>query len=122
MAKQPIEIVNSDPLLHNIHPSGKNTFNLAMPNQGMRLKKKFKKEQVLTPIMCDVHPWMKSYAGVVKHPFFAVTGADGAFAIKGLPAGTYTLMAVHGALGTKTTEITVSEAGDASAQFEFSAP
>ena len=121
MAKQKVQIINSDPMMHNIHPTGKNSFNLAMPNQGMKIEKKFKKEQVLTPIMCDVHPWMKAYAGVVKHPFFSVTGADGSFTIKGLPAGTYTLTAVHGALGTKTTEITVTEAG-ASADFEFSAP
>jgi len=122
MVKQPVEIINSDPMMHNIHPLGKNTFNLAMPNQGMKLKKKFKKEQVLTPIMCDVHPWMKSYAGVVKHPFFAVTDEAGAFSIKGLPAGTYTLAAVHGALGEKTTEITVGTSGEVKAEFAFTAP
>ena len=52
MRKQPIEIINSDPMLHNIHPTGKNTFNLAMPTQGMKLKKKFKKATVFTPIKC----------------------------------------------------------------------
>ncbi|MEE2901393.1 MAG: carboxypeptidase regulatory-like domain-containing protein [Myxococcota bacterium] len=122
MVKQPIEIINSDPMMHNIHPLGKNTFNLAMPNQGMKLKKKFKKEQVLTPIMCDVHPWMKSYAGVLKHPFFAVTDAAGAFSIEGLPAGTYTVAAVHGVLGEKTTEVTVGANGEVKAEFAFTAP
>jgi hypothetical protein len=122
MAKQNVQIINSDPMMHNIHPTGKNSFNLAMPTQNMKIEKKFKKQQVLTPIMCDVHPWMKSYAGVVKHPFFAVTDASGAFSIKGLAAGTYTLAAVHGALGVQTVEITVSDTGAARAAFEFSAP
>lgn len=120
MAKQKLQILNSDPMMHNIHPSGKNSFNLAMPKQGMKIEKKLKKEQVLTPIKCDVHPWMKAYAGVVKHPFFAVTDENGAFEIKNIPIGDYQLIAVHGALGSKSIEITVGEDAAVKANFEFS--
>ena len=55
----------------------------------------------MIPVKCNVHPWMRSYIGVVGHPFFAVTGDDGTFTIKGLPPGTYTLEAWHEKFGTK---------------------
>jgi hypothetical protein len=50
---------------------------------------------------------MNAYAGVVAHPFFAVTKSDGSFEIKGLPAGTYTLELWHERLGTQTQSVTV---------------
>ena len=118
MRKQPLQIINSDPMLHNIHPTGKNSFNLAMPTQGMKLKKKFKKATVFTPIKCDVHPWMKSYAGVFKHPFFAVSDSNGKFNIDGVPDGTYNIVAKHPTLGEKKGTVTVS-GGNGSADFSF---
>ena len=54
----------------------------------------------MIPVKCNVHPWMRAYIGVVSHPFFAVTGDDGTFTIKGLPPGTYTLEAWHEKYGT----------------------
>jgi hypothetical protein len=42
-----------------------------------------------------VHGWMNSYAGVLPHPFFAVTTADGKYEIKGVPAGSYTIECWH---------------------------
>jgi len=42
-----------------------------------------------------VHGWMAAYCGVLSHPFFAVTAADGTYTIKNLPAGTYTIEAWH---------------------------
>ena len=65
---------------------------------------------------------MKAYIGVLKHPFFAVSGEDGAFSIKGLPPGKYTVVAWKegGADGTqKTMEVTVAANGDAKADFTF---
>lgn len=118
MAKQPIEIINSDPMLHNIHPTGKNSFNLAMPTQGMKLKKKFKKASVFTPIKCDVHPWMQAYAAVFKHPFFAVTDKNGKFSIDGVPDGSYDIVAKHPTLGEKKGKLTVS-GGNGSADFNL---
>ena len=59
----------------------------------------FEKEEVLMQIKCDIHGWMSTYVGVVEHPFFAVTKADGTFEIPNLPVGEYTLSAKHEALG-----------------------
>jgi hypothetical protein len=45
---------------------------------------------------------------VFKNPFFAVTGKDGSFDIKNLPAGTYTLQVWHEKLGMSTQKVTVA--------------
>ena len=58
----------------------------------------------MVQIKCDVHSWMNAYAGVVSHPYFAVTAEGGAFELKNLPAGTYTIEAWHEKLGTQTAE------------------
>lgn len=122
-AGRPVEIVNSDPTLHNVHamPENQKPFNLGMPMQGMKIKKKFEKPEVMVEIKCDVHPWMRAYAGVVEHPYFSTTGDEGTFEIKDLPAGTYTLEAWHEKFGTRTEEITVAEDGPVQADFTFSA-
>lgn len=120
---QALEIVNSDPTLHNVHalPKTNPEFNLGQPVQGMRTRRTFKQSEVMVPIRCDVHGWMSSYAGVLNHPFFAVSGADGAFTIKGLPAGSYTIEAWHERLGTQTQKVTVDEKRGASTAFVFKA-
>jgi len=48
---------------------------------------------------------MKMYINVVKNPFYAVTGPDGKFEIKGLPPGEYTLAFVHEKLGEKDEKV-----------------
>jgi len=120
-AGQPIQISNSDPTLHNVHamPENQKKFNLGMPMQGMKFMKKFDKPEVMVKIKCDVHPWMRAYAGVVTHPYFAVTGADGAYEIKDVAPGTYTLEAWHEKLGTQTQQVTVAEDGKAEINFTF---
>jgi hypothetical protein len=66
-----------------------------------------------------VHGWMHASVGVMSHPFFATSGEDGSFTIKGLPAGTYELEAWHEKLGTQTMKVTVTENGTATAEFTF---
>ncbi len=119
---QPLEIMNSDDTLHNVHalPTASQSFNLGMPIKGMKLKKSFAKPEVMVKIKCEVHPWMSAYAGVLDHPFFAVSGDDGSFTIKGLPAGKYTIEAWHEKYGTQTQEITVADQ-DQTADFTFKA-
>ena len=118
---QPIQIVNSDPTLHNVHavPKTNTEFNFGQPLAGMKATKTFDKPEIMVPFRCDVHGWMNAYAGVVAHPFFAVTKADGSFEIKGLPAGTYTIEAWHERLGVQTAKITVDAKGTGSASFAF---
>ena len=89
---QPIEILNSDATLHNIHATPKTNaeFNTAQPIQGMKTTHTFtaKEADVVVPFKCDVHGWMNAYAGVLDHPYFAVTKPDGSFSIPNLPPGT----------------------------------
>ncbi len=101
MAGQKLKIRNSDDTLHNIHPRPKDNaeFNIGQPRQGMESEKSFEKPEMLIPVGCDVHPWMRAYITVLSHPFFAVTQEDGRFEIKGLPAGEYEIQAIHGKLG-----------------------
>lgn len=118
---QSVEIINSDATLHNVHamPTLSKEFNLGMPIKGMKLKKTFDKPEVMVKFKCDVHPWMNAYAGVLTHPFFAVSDDQGNFSIKDLPAGTYTVEAWHEKFGTKTQEITVADGADQTVDFSF---
>ena len=119
---QTLVIRNSDDTLHNVHalPKKNDEFNSGQPFKGMELEKSFDKAEVMVPFKCDVHPWMASYIGVLDHPFFAVTGADGAFSIEGLPAGDYEVEAWHEEFGSRTTSVSVAADGSAEANFDFS--
>jgi plastocyanin len=124
MVNQDITITNSDPTQHNIHftPKSNPDWNQSQPNGAPALTHKLKQSEVLVPVKCNQHPWMKSYIGVLKHPFFAVSAEDGTFTIKGVPAGTYTVAAWHegGATGTeKTMQVTVAANGAGKADFTF---
>jgi plastocyanin len=124
MTGQKLSITNSDPTQHNIHPTPKNNpeWNQTQPNGAPPIEKTFARSEVLIPVKCNQHPWMKSYIGVLKHPFFAVSAEDGSFTIKGVPPGTYTVAAWHegGATGTeKTMQVTVAANGSAKADFAF---
>jgi hypothetical protein len=117
MVNQKISITNSDPTTHNIHPQpAVNTeWNQSQVAGAGPIEKSFNRAEVLVPVKCNQHPWMKSYVGVMKHPFFAVSKEDGSFEIKGVPAGKYTVAAWHekpGPKGTeKTMEVTVTASG-----------
>ena len=122
---QKFKVTNSDPTQHNIHPNPKSNpgWNQTQPNGAAPIEKTFARAEVLIPVKCDQHPWMKSFIGVVKHPFYAVTGEDGTFVIKGLPPGKYTVVAWHekgGPNGTeKPMEVTVPANGTVKADFSF---
>jgi plastocyanin len=122
MVGQDLEITNSDPLLHNIKatPTENRPFNVSQPREGMTSTRTFATPEVMVPLECSVHGWMNAYVGVVEHPYFAVTGADGSFTISGLPAGTYQVEIWHESLGTQTGEATVAADGSASLNFTFS--
>src|SRR5437870_12409952 len=110
MIGQEVKIVNSDPTTHNIHPQPKDNreWNESQPPQSAPLDKSLAREQILLPVKCNQHPWMKMYINVVKSPFYAVTDADGKFEIKGLPPGDYTLAFVHEKLGEKDEKVTLA--------------
>ena len=121
---QKLEIVNSDPTLHNIHavPKANTEFNNGQPIQGMKMDHTFTAKEVMVPFKCDVHGWMNAYVGVLDHPFFAVTDEDGKFDIKGLPPGTYTIEAWHEKGGTVTQSVTVGPSESKDITFTIKAP
>ena len=121
---QPLQILNSDPLLHNVraNAAANEPFNQGQPVQGTRYSHTFSVAEVMVPMKCDVHAWMNAWVGVVNHPYFAVTGPDGAFTLPGLPAGTYTVEAWHEAGGTQSGTVTVTAQGTATLALPFTAP
>jgi plastocyanin len=110
MTGQTVEIRNDDPTTHNIHPTPKDNreWNESQPAQAAPLSKSFAREEIMLPVKCNQHPWMKMYINVVKNPFFAVTDKDGKYEIKGLPPGDYTLAFVHEKLGEQVQKVTVA--------------
>lgn len=123
-AGQPIEILNSDPTLHNVHsmPTVNSPFNVGMPLQGMKLKKTFEKPEQMIKIVCDVHPWMNAYVGVMDHPYFASTGESGGFEINNLPPGQYEIEAWHEKAGTQSQTVTVAAQETKEITFTFQRP
>jgi plastocyanin len=123
MVGQQLEIKNSDAVLHNIKavPTKNRGFNISQPTQGMTTRRTFTTEEIGVPLECNVHGWMHASVTVLTHPFFASTGNDGTFTIRGLPAGTYEIEARHEKLGTRTQSVTVPEGGTATATITFGA-
>jgi plastocyanin len=107
---QSLAIRNSDPLLHNVRADGtvNQPFDVGTPVQGVEVRRTFATREVMVPFKCNVHAWMTAYVGVLEHPYFAVTDANGHFSIPPLPAGTYTLEIWHETLGTQTQQVTVA--------------
>jgi plastocyanin len=107
-ANQTLELLNHDPTSHNIHPvpATNREWNKAEP-PGAKAQQTFSREEIAIPVKCNIHPWMRGYIAVFKHPYFAVTSQDGSFGLRGLPPGTYVIAAWHEKLGTARQTITV---------------
>src|SRR5262249_13262170 len=102
---QTLLLTSGDPFLHNVH--GAAAFNVPMPNAGLRVEESFAHIGVMTPIKCDVHNWMRAFAGVVPHPFWAVTDDSGSFRISQLPPGKYTIEVWQERLGWRRIDVTL---------------
>jgi plastocyanin len=118
---QPLDIVNDDSTLHNVHamPTGNQEFNFPQQIKGMKNRKTFTTREVMVPFKCDVHGWMTAYAGVVDNPYYAVTTGGGRFELKNLPPGTYTVEAWHERLGTQIQQVTLGEKESKDVSFTF---
>ncbi|SPE41020.1 conserved exported hypothetical protein [Candidatus Sulfotelmatobacter sp. SbA7] len=110
MTGQNIDIKNDDQTTHNIHPTpaSNREWNESQPPNAAPIEKNFAREEIMLPVKCNQHPWMRMYINVVKSPFYAVTGPDGKYEIKGLPPGTYTLAFVQEKLGEQTQQVTLA--------------
>ncbi len=121
MTNQDMRILNEDPTLHNVRcVAEKNPqFNVGQPLQGGESVKRFSSPEVMIRFRCDVHKWMNSYFAVLPHPYFAVTGKDGTFALKNLPPGEYVIEAWHEKLGSQSQKISVGDKETKEVGFSF---
>jgi len=121
MVDQTVEFDNEDDTTHNVHmmPREIRQWNESQMPGAAPIEKKFDRPEIMIPVKCNQHPWMRMNLSVVPHPFFAVTGKDGKFSIAGLPPGTYTIAAVHERLGEHDTKVTVSPRESKIVDFHF---
>ena len=103
-----IDIVNSDPILHNTHGfyGQRTAFNLAMPDKGMRVASDVPRPG-LVRVECDAHGWMLAHIYVADSPYYALTKADGSFSITDIPPGTYTVVASQHFTGENDMQVSV---------------
>jgi plastocyanin len=123
MVGEPLELVNADPTLHNVHavPEVNEEFSVGQVTRGVRHTRTFAAREVMVPVTCDVHRWMRAYVGVLDHPFFAVTDDEGRFVIPAMPAGVYEIEAWHEVLGTGRIEVTIAPGDATRGSFLFKA-
>jgi len=123
LAGQALQFWNSDQILHNVHgtPEKNREFNLGMPGTLHDKSQVLNTPEEFVHVKCDVHPWMKAFVAVMTHPYFDVTGKDGAYSIK-VPPGTYTVEAWQEKLGTTTKQVTVGDGETATVDFQLDVP
>ncbi len=120
-AGQVLEVRNSDPTMHNVHSRSTqgNAFNVSMVARRPPFAVVMAHEESMLRITCDVHSWMNVYVAVVAHPYFAVTGSDGTFVIRGVPAGRREVQVWHERYGPLTASVDVPAGGEATADFAY---
>jgi hypothetical protein len=118
---QPLQVVTLDPTTHNIHvmPKESRSWDVTQQPGSPPITSKFSHAEIMIPVRCNVHPWMEAYIGVVSNPYYAVTGGDGSFQIRGVPAGDYTLDVWVATFGTQERQATVRPGEKAIVDFTF---
>lgn len=118
---QTLQVKNSDPVTHSVHPMPQNSreWNQQQAAGAPDLERKFIRSEVIIPTKCNVHSWMKSYLGVVDHPYFFVTDDSGDFSWSNIPPGEYTIAAWHETLGERTEKVTLGPAETKTLNFKF---
>jgi hypothetical protein len=117
-----LELRNSDPILHNADARiGQETlFNVALP-PARHVRKPLARAGLIA-ITCDVrHTWMKAFVAVADHPYHTVTDIDGAYEIRDIPPGRYTVRIWHEELGTQERPVTIEANGTEVLDVSFAA-
>ena len=119
-AGQALQVRNGDDGLHNVHgiSTDRDGFNVSQPMGGM-LNTFHPRDAGILRLKCDVHTWMVAFVGVVNHPYFAVTTADGTFTLRDVPEGTYQVRAWHEQFGTITSKVRVDAARPADVEMTY---
>ncbi len=90
---QSVQFTNEDNLIHNVFSTSKaRPFDLGKPRIGESRTVSFDRTGVVD-IYCDIHEQMVGTILVLPNQAFAVTGADGKFALRDVPPGRYSLFA-----------------------------
>jgi plastocyanin len=118
---QVLQVVNSDPVTHNIHPMAQvnREWNHSQGAGDPPLARKFVKPEIMIPVKCNIHSWMHAWIGAIDNPYFAVSAENGTFSVTNLPPGTYTLAVWQEKLGTQEQAITVGSQAKVTANFIF---
>lgn len=122
MAGQKLRIKNSDMNSHNVNAVTveNRAWNESMPPDAADIMQQFARPEVMVPVKCNVHPWMKAFIGVLAHPYFAVTDNTGSFAIRGLPPGEYTIATWHEKYGVQEQKVTLGPKEAKTVRFQYS--
>jgi len=123
-------MTSEDDVGHNVRMGGAADLNIAI-SKDVRTSRRFEQAGVVK-LGCDIHPWMTGYIHVVKHPYYAVTDADGRFELSNVPPGTHEIRLWHepwwrddDKLGNPiavTHSVTVRAGETTRVTFEFSEP
>lgn len=118
---QSLSVKNSDPVSHNIHPRPEQNreWNQQQSPGAPDLRRKFTAPEVVIPVRCNIHSWMRSYIAVTDHPYIAVTNGAGAFEWPHVPPGEYTVAVWHETLGELMQKASVAAHGEAKVEFIF---
>jgi len=108
MTGQPIQVVTLDPTTHNVHfmPKVNRDWNVTQEPGSASVIHVFTQPEVMIPVHCNIHPWMKAYVGVVSNPYYAVTDKQGNFVIKNVPPGDYAVDVWTADFGTQEQHVT----------------
>jgi plastocyanin len=120
-AGQTMDVRNSDPVSHNVHPKPTNNYdwNQQQSPGSPDLEHRFPRADVMIPVKCNVHSWMRAFIGVVDHPYFAVTGAGGTFVWKNVPPGDYTVAVWQEKLGEQKQTVHLAASGTEEVNFTY---
>ncbi len=120
-AGQELQIWNGDSTMHNVHaaPRRNHAFNIGMTRVVKKLARAFDRPEVMIPFNCNVHPWMSAYAGVLDHPFFAITNTEGSFRLGLLPPGEYEITAWHERFGVLKQSVKLGPTEERRVDFSF---
>lgn len=116
----PLDILNSDGVLHNFHTHGSKNppMNRAQPGFRKKMSETFKQAETIR-VSCDAHPWMAAWIVVTDHPYVSVTDEGGRFTINDVPPGNHTIEIWHETLGKITRTVAVKAGEEAKLDIEL---
>jgi hypothetical protein len=116
-----LAVSSKDDTTHNVHPKPTNNREWdgnILPG-AESFKKQFRRAEIMIPVKCGIHNWMSAYIGVLDHPFFAVTDANGQYTLAGLPPGEYEIETWHEVYKTQSRKVNVTAQGEAKTDFTY---